>query len=627
MDNDIIIPQGDASELPGGSLRYSTLSSTHCNYKREYRDLLMAMSIGGEQLLKNDVFMRELLPPHNREDEEIYSKRCKKAVYSNYCGEILGYLFSMMQSDPLLIRMPEVEDDEELGKKVDNKVGSAGASVEGSASGGKKAESLPDWIDKLTKNCSYSYRKQITYSDFILAQIRSMVTTEVAWTLVDLPETTEEFQSLADQEAAGKLQPYFVALPSNTMLDWGEDERGELLWCVHYVEDKTRRAITDDRKKIKHCWTVYTVTEDKTCKWERYELLWNEGKKIPDSHPVPLVASGVKPVMPVRRTDCPKGLWLMDSVYSLAAESFRKESNLAWFEAQSLAQELYEFLAPDDNGGGGVTIGEGETAKEIAAFNSPRGAGYVQVRGHEDRAEYLAPQSDIYRYALESKRNVKDEIHRLLYVISLSIEQNSSALRRSSISKTQDKIAEEVILASISTVAMQLVRELLIVAAKLRGDKDAAIETIKKLKVSGYENFTADSDGAIIESAIKASLLNIPSKTFQVHNGIRVVRAALGVEVDQETLEKIRDELDEAYEAMYAHPDMAGGIAPKGELTGVYGNFGKIDKNAKKAKGPGDKPTDAALKKAGKDTSDEQDFAHKNDPSIAQGYKKPWHKK
>lgn len=620
---------GIQAEAAGANaLRYDQLKATHPSYKREYRDLLYAMSLGGEELLKNPVFMKELLPPHNREAQEIYDKRCKKAVYSNYCGEIIGYLFSMMQSDPLLIRTPDEDDDEEEDddKATNNKVASAGANVEGSGSSGKKAAKLPDWIDKLTTNCSFSYKTQTTMSDFILKQIKDMVVCGYAWTLVDLPEASGIYDNLAAQEKAGELQPYFIGLPANTMLDWGEDAKGELLWCVHYVEDHTRRSILDSRKAVTHRWTVYSTQPDGTCKWERYELQCNEDRKIADSTLVPMTSSGVKAVMPVRRTDCPRGLWLMDAVYSLAAESFRKESNLAWFEAQSLAQELYEFLAPSDGPGGGVMIGEGESAKEVAAFTSPRGAGYIQVRGHEDRAEYLAPHSEIYRYALESKRNVKDEIHRLLYVISLSIEQNSSALRRSSISKTQDKIAEEVILASISTVAMRLVKELLMVASYLRSDTPKDVETIKNLKVSGYENFTADSDGAIIEGAIKASMLNIPSKTFQVHNGIRVVRAALGVEVDQDTLEKIRHELDEAYETMYAHPEMVMGMPPKNEVTGVYGGFGKIDKNKKGGKS-GDKPTQAALAKAGKDNSEKQDYAHTQDPSIAQSYKKPWHKK
>lgn len=626
MEDQVVIPDAEANEAAG--LRYDQLKATHPLYKREYRDLLYAMSLGGEELLKNDVFMNELLPPHNREAAEIYQKRCKKAVYSNYCGEIIGYLFSMMQSDPLLIRTPdeEEEEDDDEDSSVNNKVASAGANVEGSGSSGKKAQKLPEWIDKLTANCSFSYKSQTTYSDFILKQIKDMVVCGIAWTLVDLPEASGLHDNLAAQEKAGELQPYFIGLPASTMLDWGDDAKGELAWCVHYVEDRTRRSILDSRKTVTHRWTVYQTEDDGTCTWRRYEIKATDGKTIADSRVIPMVSSGKKPVMPVRRTDCPRGLWLMDAVYSLAAESFRKESNLAWFEAQSLAQELYEYLAPTDTAGGGMMIGEGESAKEIAAFTSPRGAGYIQVRGHEDRAEYLAPHSDIYQYALESKRNIKDEIHRLLYVISLSIEQNSSALRRSSISKTQDKIAEEVILASISTVAMRLVKELLLVAAKMRSDTPRDVEVIRNLKVSGYENFTADSDGAIIEGAIKASMLNIPSKTFQVHNGIRVVRAALGVEVDQDTLEKIRGELEEAFEQLYAHPEVAMAMAPKNETTGVYANFGKIDKNKKGGK-PGEKPTQAALAKAGKDNSDKQDYAHTQDPSIAQSYKKPWHKK
>lgn len=621
MDEQVLANEGQDGAT---ALRYDQLSATHPSYKREYRDLLYAMSLGGEELLKNDAFMSELLPQHNREAPEIYQKRCKKAVYSNYCGEILGYLFSMMQSDPLLIRTPddeEEDDDDKSPESVNNKVASAGANVEGSGSSGKKARKLPGWIDRLTVNCSFSQKTQITLSDFTLKQIKDMVVCGIAWTLVDLPEASGVHDSLADQEKAGELQPYFVGLPASTMLDWGEDAKGELLWCVHYVEDRSRSSITESRKLVTHKWTVYSKADDGSCVWRRYELRCPVGRKIAPGEIIPVVASGTKPIMPIRKTDCPRGLWLMDAVYSLAAESFRKESNLAWFEAQSLAQELYEFLAPSDNGGGGMMIGEGESAKEIAAFSSPRGAGYIQVRGHEDRAEYLAPHSEIYRYALESKRNVKDEIHRLLYVISLSIEQNSSALRRSSISKTQDKIAEEVILASISTVAMQLVKELLLVAANMRSDTAKDVSAISQLKVSGYENFTADSDGAIIEGAIKASMLQIPSKTFHVHNSIRVVRAALGVEVDQDTLEKIRGELEEAFEQLYAHPETAAMMAPKNETTGVYANFGNVNKDKD---GP---PTKAALAKAGKDTSDKQDYAHTQDPSIAQSYKKPWHKK
>lgn len=607
---------GEASDGEDKDLPFAALNKKHEEYNREYRDLLSAMVLGGSSLLHNDEHMAKLLPQHAREIDAIYAKRRDRAVYSNYAGEILGYLFSMMSSDPLLVRLPE-----EKGEGEDDKVGSAGSAVESSAKAGSESGELPLWIRKMLKNCSYSWRNQQTLSDFILHQVREMTITGFAWTLVDLPKVKQDFISLAEQESSNALQPYLVALPTNTVLDWGEDDYGELSWAVHHTCKKFRENPADSKCSVAYTFNVYSTNPDGSCTYKKYQVVLPDGKVPGPRTKVPLVETTTLPILPIRRTVCPKGLWLMDAVYSLAAESFRKESNLAWFEAQSLAQELYEYIAPTEDDTGVLIDDDGER-KRNEALTSARGAGYIQIRGHKDRAEYLAPHSDIYKYALESKRNVKDEIHRLLYVISLSIEQNSSALRRSAISKTQDKIAEEVILASIATVAMRLVKEILVVSAIIRGE--TKLDFIRELKISGYENFTADSDGAIIESAIKASMLQLPSKTYHVHQSVRVARAALGVEVDQETIEQIREELEEAYEVMYAHPDIAMGLMPTGaEPTRDYGSLGTV----KKVPGPGEKPSKHQLEKAAEDDREKQDYAHTLDPSIAQSYKKPWHKK
>lgn len=492
-------------------LSVETLSTTHESYCGAYLRRLKALYKGGAAVLRDPEIMKEVFPRYRDESDQVYANRQKRAFYLPFAASILNFIKAALSAERL-----EVKE-----KVADTKDG-----VGGTADG---------WWGEFFADVSPVGGKKIDLHDYVREAILDGLICKVSWHRLDLP-SSGEYPTLAAQDAAGARNAFAVPIPAECVIDWEEDESGELLFVCVYSTSNRRGAIADKRNKVKHTWRVY----DKTG-WARYSIDADKGETLKPETMVNLERQGSHTFgrVPIVRFDVGDGLWAMDNIEGAIREYFNKRCALSWAEFQSAFQELYEFLGPEMDGGATV-IGENQK-DSLRARKQKRGAGYVQERGQDDKAAWIGPSPDSFKTIRESCNDIKTEIYRVLYQMALAVDNSGAALKRSAESKGQDKASATVVFEAIGQLARGFAEDVCDLVARGRGEENL----VGQWKAEGMAKFDAISVDAEIDRDVNLETVSIPSPTFQRWRKLNLAKLRMGDEATPELLDAIKSELEE----------------------------------------------------------------------------------
>lgn len=549
------MPDAPQTSFFPATLARDVIDARHPEYCGEYLDRLEALYAGGRKLLQNQRIMDEVFPKHSQESRTIYAERRARAHYHCVAGEVIGYLVSNFCQDPVSVHQePKVA----------------------------KAEPTPldEWYAKFLKDMSASGGERVPLATYLRDQVEAMLVKRTAWARVDLPPPpAEKSSSLREQESKGELDAFVVVVPAQAVIDWAEDDAGELEWLVTYDCSRPRFSPLANRSRIVERWTIWTRIS-----WSTYEKSRDPKDKIDPTEEIPRVGEGGHTIgrVPFVRTKVKAGLWAMDLLESLAREHLNKRSALAWAELQSLDQQLYEFLGKKDPKGPTIGI----EADADRAVNQPRGAGFVQERGAGDDARFIGPDSSSFAEARESCREMSDAMHRTMHLMAMSVEQSAGMLGRSAASKQADMAATVVVLGALGTYVREHAVALMQMVSRARGDTDM----IEAWQAAGASNFEATTPDTTISRAIEVEGISIKSETFQRMFQADVAEAWLGERATQAVMDTIQEELAENVTADQ-FMGMAGGTRDRIDLGG--GKEGDTDDDDE----PPPKPKKAPPKK------------------------------
>lgn len=501
----------DQAAATADSIAYAQICQTNDGYDGEYWNQLDALYEGGRRLLRDRAMLERIFPRHRGESDAIYSERTKRALYIPYAAEILDYIVAQLTAEPLRLHLDEDQE-------------------------------IPPFYAEFVKDVSPPGGERLDISALIKRQILRALICRTAWTLVDLPSMPRDmngasiFSDLASQEKSGALNAYVICIDPISVIDWEEDEAGELEWVVVHTRESKRRGLQGNRNAITERWMYYTRGT-----WELYEISYPKDKPPTEKTPVPLVRAGVHTFgrVPLDRLTLPSGLWAMNKLENLAREHFNKRSALSWAEFQSLFQELYEFLAPEE-AGKGATIGENQQDAS-RALNQRRGQGFIQQRGSQDRAEFVGPDSGPFAHAMASCDNIRDEMHRVTHQMALTVDNSAAALGRSGESKGQDKAATCVVLQALGQVGRDHAEKILRMVSSVRGEEDL----VTKWHAKGMDEFDDADVGGLVEEAVSLETVSIKSPTFHRKHQAKLAKVILGEELDEDDIKQIEKELDE----------------------------------------------------------------------------------
>lgn len=490
---------------------YKKLSQKNPEWDGPYWRRCRALYAGGKKLLKDMDVLRDVFPPHLNENPYVYAERCRRAYYIPYAGEVIDMITSALFSEDL------------------------------------KMESEPDadpWYEEWVKDVSPPGGSKQTLQEFLKEQITTALVCKRAWSLIDLPTVQDvmekaiktgqgvpdtEPSSLAAQEKLGLLDAYACPLDPENVWDWEMDRDGQILWLIVHYKLAQRQGIDGDRDTITERWMYYTPTT-----WEQYELTYHKTRPPTEATEVPKVKEGTHSFgrVPVVRLELPDGLWAMGKIESIAVAHLNKRNALSWAQYKALFPTLTHFAGPPDPM-------NPITDDPDRILNQTIGQGHVTQLGDKDRLEYVGPDSAPYAIAAQDLKDLRDEMHRVVHQMAMSVDNSGAALQRSGESKQVDQESTAVILREFAKITREHAVELHETMQAGRKDPEVA------WSVEGMDGYSDSTVDTLVTMAQTLEVVSIPSATFQQEWKMQLTRKILGDSVDEEKLEDIRRELEQ----------------------------------------------------------------------------------
>ena len=489
---------------------YRDFKERHPEYDLEYWLRCRAFYAGGKKLLENEDLLKSVFPKHAKELEEVYQERCERAFYIPYAGEIVDAIVAALTAEEIKVKGVTGEPNEE----------------------GQAPENPDPYYADFYQDVSPPGGKKQTLNQLLRQQILTALQCRTAWTLIDLPAPTEAGLAPVtelDQQAMGLLDAYACPVAPEDVVNWEDDASGELLFAMIRTLSNKWGGLGTSRNLVRETYTFWTRTT-----WERYYIEYEPTKPPADSAEMVPDGNGNHTFgrVPLPRLTLPEGLWAMSKIESLAREHFNKRNAVSWSQLKNLLPVFYAKVAAspvDPDGAEGVS----------KLLNQPYGPGRLLIIGEKDELSYAQPDSSAYASALEDLNNLRDEMHRVLHHMALSVDNSGAALQRSADSKAIDQAAAAVVLRALGGYLRELVVDIMELIHSGRADK---VET--EWEASGADDFSDITATQLVEQAMGMENISIPSKTFQIRYKTRLAKAILGKEASEKDITEITKELE-----------------------------------------------------------------------------------
>ena len=449
----------------------------HPEYKRRkamwrvYRDLYL----GGEQLKEN---AGEYLVRRQKEPGDVFAERLARVFYENYVGSIIDWFAAtLFRREPVLT----FEGDNEAAKT---------------------------FFCTFTEDCDL---KQTSLSDFFRRQFMEALVGGSSYILVDFPRIAQPAANRAEEDQRGASRAYLVGYQAEDLINWSEDQQGNLDWVV--LRTSNLRQNTPDDGWLKETRWVYYDKEE----FRIYRRV--EGKAGEKSVPELVDAgrhglAGLRRV-PLFRLQVSEGLWLMNKAALLQLEHFNKSNALGWALTMGL------FAMP-------VIYSERE-------WNQIVGESYYIQLGPNDKFGWTEPEGKVYQIAVENLNRLKSEIYRVCYLMPQSWDAPTT---QSGTSKLRDfTITNEVLRAYGDAIKDTLKRLLRAI--------EAARQDGLTVDVSGLDEFDIGDFSSELDDAQRLLTLGMGSPTLRKEIFKRLAQKYL-CDVRQGLKDQIVKEIEEA---------------------------------------------------------------------------------
>lgn len=510
--------------IPSPPVKIKVLKSTHPRLDPFYVRVLRALYKGGKTLLRDAQVMEYVFPKTAIEGQKSYDERKNRAFYDPDFALVINTVMAGLAQDPLSF---------DPGGTM-NKDGTV------------TPEPDPYWHGLQEDAGPPGAPIKKSWDSLIREVVCEGTVCELGWVLCEMPQSDPTIETLADQEAAGKLRGYIVPYRMDSVTNWAY--RGsELLWVRTYSTDQPADNFWEDRSFTRHTWRVWTADSITT-----YELELNkdgkrrDGGNVQDDDflmPVSQIPHGFGVVPWVCYDTNAEGepsMHIGGLIESRCRALFNESCGESFLRTRAMFQQLYEFLGPEMPGPDSPISEAQQNENRASRSMGARAPDVVQIRGREDDARYISPDMAVASINRQALADGREAIPRVTGQLALASDTSGAMLRRSGDSKAQDKIAQEVLLGATGKKARGFARSVAEMLARGRGQ---AIESVPKL--SGYEHFESDDTAVRVEQHVALAGAGIPSATFQREENFATALAVLG-DVTPEIKATIKKELEEA---------------------------------------------------------------------------------
>ncbi len=531
------------------TIRYAQIDAKHPEWNGPYWDLCERLRLGGSALLKNDRALRECLRPGMNEPEDVWCERSKRPVYPNYPGEICGYLVATVYSDPLTIALD--------------------------GDGDEPAEPSDEWkafLEDVSRPSegNRAKAKRVSFQDHMKTLTDRALTDGVAYTLVDFPKRNGvEVYTKAQEAAAGLSWPYLCEIEPSAVIDWEDDDVGDLSLAVIKGVRSERASIQASRDVVVETFRVLDRE-----KWQVWQFRYRTKPTRNPSEDIPVRPKGPQPedevklieegahtfgCVPLVRHRMPSALWAMDRMFSLACATLQNASGAQWLLAKTNTPT--PFLKHQN-----VKLDTEQPADEVqGARKMPSQTGGIMMLAERDELGWSSPPPEPLKVALEMKAWDRSETYRTMDAMARAIDPSAASNKQSGESKSMDASTTSVISGAIGedfarAEALTLIR----VVEAGRGDEPA------EWLVTGCEEVEIESPAAVVDELASLVLADLPAP-FMVDEVMRAYRIR-HPEASKKRIEEVRKAAEEKYAQDAALKDAEHEAAVVGAERTVDGN-------------------------------------------------------
>lgn len=351
-------------------------------------------------------------PQHPQEVQSTYDHRISRTTYENNAGAVLDMVKGLLFSVP-----PRVSDWE--------------------------APWTSAWlrdVDGLGSNLA-------TWGERFFA---AALVEQRAFAWVNLPSRQEEFANLADQEAAGALDPFLVLLTGRGIIDWERDARGALVWLMHRGVDYPRSDIGEPRRK-RYTWTYISREEVRRWQWLGDDM---DSEPHDDDVPkaLPPVRHGFRG-MPGVELALKDEEFMAGKLRDPAVELTRQQNDLHYALYRAAHPVLWvrsKWTEEDPKIGPGV---------------------WFQLRRDtegSDEMGYVEPAGTSFALLADRVTKTREGLYRVVSQMAQSADGNATRAQMSGRSKAADWKATEVLLADYAALVKPALVQILRLVSRVR---------------------------------------------------------------------------------------------------------------------------------------------------------------
>jgi hypothetical protein len=484
---------------------------------------------GGYDLLDK---VGDYLPPRIGEPEERYRERLRCASYLNYLAPIADFFTSNLFEQDISVKQPSDAQN----------AGTLGDSAEGD-----KADFYTEFERDadLQGNGIAGIFKQV---------FRQGILKERAILAIDMPTAPDDQpapQTKAEEDRLGLARAYAFLLPIDQMTDWKRGPHGDFQWCKLRKAIDAREGPDDPVGLIREEFKLWFL-DGPTARWETYlteaYVPGDRAKEPKPDDPIPLVGAGdtTFPKIPLVELAIDKGLCVGNKVGPVQREHFQRRSNLNAAEEQALFEMLVIGLGPE------MTAIGSALPSEIQMDSSRRGAAIDPVAtykrmgalvvGSGDNVNYKGPSGVMHALSDQRLKDLVEEIYRVVNQMAASIKSTTTSLGRSAASKAEDRGSTETILTEYGSAMRKFAKKVYDLIAAARGEKIL-------WAVHGMDKFELEDRAAILDEALQADAVNIPSVTFHIKWRTSIASALLRGKATPAEMDVIGAEIKEGTHA------------------------------------------------------------------------------
>ena len=373
------------------------------------------------------------------------------------------------------------------------------------------------------------------WSTFWSNALTDMLLDQRVWIWVNLPKAQETvdgepvaFTDLAAQTASGALNAHLKRMKAENVRDFVMGDDGLLEWIVFHEAFSERKQLNEPRVNVHH-WTFIDRANVTVYEWR--QGTGANAKDAPGPEDVAdelgTMAHGLKNAVPVIPLEVKRGLWLGEKLFDPVVSLLRGRNDLDW--------GLYHVAHP-------LLVLISKKTPESPTLGAGHYFRLSRDQEGSDDAKYLEPPGTNLKTLAADVDRRRTEVFRTAHQMAMAADPSAAEASRSGSSKVLDYKMTEIICDAYA----QVIEDGMVAALRMIAQIRAGMGAPDVLAITGMEARNRPSLEVFLNSLVLATDAKQMSATFRKEAAKAQAERVIGTEIDDETMKKIREEIEAA---------------------------------------------------------------------------------